>query len=118
MSEYRSLRGALEPEIEYGETDLTEMQRSRQEMAERYVAVRSSVTDDDAIDIIQEFADGKNNAQIAEEFGLDINVPRALVAYACDRDPEIYRRHLDPPKGKDPEPMSRNYILHRVPSLI
>lgn len=114
MSEYRPLNTLLK----MASGDLSDSERSRVELARRYAAVRSSVCDDDAIDIIKCFAEGKSNTEIANLFGIDISIPRAIVAYACDRDPEIYRRHLDPPKEKDPDPMTRTYILHRIPPLM
>lgn len=114
MSEYRPLNAMLN----MADEDISETQKSRVELARRYAAVRSSVCDDDAIDIIKYFSEGKSNAEIANLFGIDVSIPRAIVAYACDRDPEIYRRHLDPPKEKDPDPMTRTYILHRIPPLM
>lgn len=118
MSEYKRLHNLLDPKIQDGECALTDAQVSRQQMARRYVAVRASVSDDDAVDIVRKFMSGKSNAQIAQEMGIDIAVPRAVVAYACDQDVDIYHRHVDPPDGKEPDPMSRVTILRRVPPLM
>lgn len=118
MSEYKRLYGLLDPKLQEGECTLTDAQISKQQMAQRYVEKRTMISDDDAIDIIRMFAAGKSNAEIAQELKLDVSVPRAIVAYACDQDADIYRRHLDPPKDKDPDPMSRTYILRRVPPLM
>lgn len=118
MSEYKRLYNMLDPKLQDGECTLTDAQLSRQMLAKRYVAVRATISDDDAVDIVRAFVNGKSNAQIAQEMNLDISVPRAVVAYACDQDVELYHRHLDPPDGKDPDPMTRTTILRRVPPLM
>lgn len=118
MSEYKRLYGMLDPKLQDGECALTDAQISRQQLAERYVTMRTMISDDDAVDIIKLFSAGKSNEEIARELKMDVSIPRAIVAYACDQDTDIYRRHLDPPTDKDPDPMSRTYILRRVPSLM
>lgn len=111
-------RLALKSALELSGADLTPMEQARKALAQRYVAVRGGVSDDDAIDMVRMFMGGKTNREIAAAFNTDVSVPRAIIAYACDRDPEVYRRHAEPPREKDPEPMSDGYILRRIPPIV
>lgn len=114
----RNPRLALKSALELSGEDLTPAEQSRKALAQRYVSVRGGVTDDNAVEMVRLFMDGKSNWEIAEAFNTDVSVPRAIISYACDRDPAIYRRHAEPPKEKDPEPLSDCYILRRIPPIV